>query len=78
MVGYYDFELIFLYFYLVFYFWLCKVWKIDVIFYVGKYGNLEWLLGKSVVFSENCWLDLIFGFMLYLYFFIVNDLGEGI
>ena len=45
--------------------------------HVGKHGNLEWLPGKSVALSENCWPDLIFGPTPHLYPFIVNDPGEG-
>jgi len=77
MAGYHDPELIPPHFYLAFYFWLRKVWKIDAISHVGKHGNLEWLPGKSVALSENCWPDLIFGPTPHLYPFIVNDPGEG-
>lgn len=78
MVVYYDFDLVLLYGYLVFYFWLCYVYCVDVLLYVGKYGNLEWLLGKGVGLFVECWLDVLFGLLLNIYLFIVNDLGEGV
>lgn len=47
-LNYYVLDLELIFNYLVFYYWLRERFKIDVIIYVGKYGNLEWLLGKSV------------------------------
>lgn len=76
-MSYYDVDFVLLYVYFVFYFWLCDVYCVDVVIYFGKYGNFEWLLGKSVVLFDVCWFDLMFGLLLYLYLFIVNDLGEG-
>jgi len=63
--------------YLAFYCWLREAWRADAIVHVGKHGNLEWLPGKSVALSEECWPDLVFGPMPHLYPFIVNDPGEG-
>ncbi len=45
--------------------------------HLGKHGNLEWLPGKSVALSENCFPEAILGPMPNLYPFIVNDPGEG-
>lgn len=47
-LNYYVLDLELIFNYLVFYYWLRERFKIDVIIYVGKYGNLEWLFGKSV------------------------------
>jgi cobaltochelatase CobN len=63
--------------YLAFYWWLRDHFECDAIVHVGKHGNLEWLPGKSLALSEQCWPDLIFGPMPHLYPFIVNDPGEG-
>lgn len=63
--------------YLAFYFWLRKIYRASAIAHVGKHGNLEWLPGKSIALSENCWPDLIFGPTPHVYPFIVNDPGEG-
>jgi cobaltochelatase CobN len=64
-------------YYLAFYFWLRETFACDAIVHVGKHGNLEWLPGKSVALSAECWPDLILGPLPHLYPFIVNDPGEG-
>jgi cobaltochelatase CobN len=64
--------------YLAFYLWLREVFAADAIIHLGKHGNLEWLPGKSVGLSENCFPDAILGAVPNLYPFIVNDPGEGI
>ncbi|WP_315808756.1 cobaltochelatase subunit CobN [Pseudomonas sp. C9-3] len=63
--------------YLAFYFWLREVFGADALVHVGKHGNLEWLPGKGVGLSEECWPDAILGPLPNLYPFIVNDPGEG-
>ncbi|WP_435607281.1 cobaltochelatase subunit CobN [Pseudomonas knackmussii] len=63
--------------YLAFYFWLREVFGADAVIHVGKHGNLEWLPGKGVGLSEECWPDAILGPLPNLYPFIVNDPGEG-
>lgn len=63
--------------YLAFYFWLRTAFNCDAIVHVGKHGNLEWLPGKTIALSNECWPDLILGPLPHLYPFIVNDPGEG-
>ncbi len=63
--------------YLAFYLWLRKSFQVQAIAHVGKHGNLEWLPGKSVALSENCYPEAVFGAMPHFYPFIVNDPGEG-
>lgn len=63
--------------YLAFYFWLREAFGADALIHVGKHGNLEWLPGKGVGLSEECWPDAILGALPNLYPFIVNDPGEG-
>lgn len=77
MASYHDPDLVPPHHYLAFYYWLREVWRSDAFVHVGKHGNLEWLPGKSVALSDECWPDLIFGPMPHLYPFIVNDPGEG-
>ncbi|MGR3780280.1 MAG: cobaltochelatase subunit CobN, partial [Albimonas sp.] len=43
----------------------------------GKHGNLEWLPGKALALSRDCWPEAVLGPMPHLYPFIVNDPGEG-
>jgi cobaltochelatase CobN len=63
--------------YVAFYHWIRANFGANAIVHVGKHGNLEWLPGKSVALSENCYPEAVFGAMPHLYPFIVNDPGEG-
>ncbi len=63
--------------YMAFYQWVRETFKANAIAHVGKHGNLEWLPGKSVALSENCYPEAAFGAMPHFYPFIVNDPGEG-
>ena len=63
--------------YLAFYHWIRSQFGANAIVHVGKHGNLEWLPGKSVALSEECYPEAVFGAMPHLYPFIVNDPGEG-
>ncbi|MGG5870227.1 cobaltochelatase subunit CobN [Pseudomonas peli] len=63
--------------YLAFYCWLRRAFACDAVIHVGKHGNLEWLPGKSVGLSEQCWPSAILGPLPNIYPFIVNDPGEG-
>ena len=63
--------------YLAFYFWLRQTYGTHAVIHVGKHGNLEWLPGKGVGLSEQCWPDAILGPLPNIYPFIVNDPGEG-
>src|ERR1700733_2293269 len=49
----------------------------DAIVHVGKHGTLEWLPGKSVGLSGECFPDLLLEDMPLIYPFIINDPGEG-
>ena len=75
--NYHDPDLIPPHSYLAFYFWLRHCYQVDAIIHVGKHGNLEWLPGKGVALSNQCWPDIILGPMPNFYPFIVNDPGEG-
>ncbi|MGF1977434.1 MAG: cobaltochelatase subunit CobN, partial [Nostoc sp. CmiSLP01] len=63
--------------YLAFYYWVRECFGADAVVHVGKHGNLEWLPGKSVALSSNCYPEVAFGALPHLYPFIVNDPGEG-
>ncbi|MFB2880428.1 cobaltochelatase subunit CobN [Floridanema aerugineum] len=63
--------------YLAFYYWVRKHFGADAIVHVGKHGNLEWLPGKSVALSSNCYPEVALGAIPHFYPFIVNDPGEG-
>lgn len=60
--------------YLAFHAWLRGF---DAAVHVGKHGNLEWLPGKGIALSDECFPEAALGAMPNLYPFIVNDPGEG-
>ncbi|AXI61846.1 cobaltochelatase subunit CobN [Pseudomonas kribbensis] len=74
---YHDPDLVPPHAYLAFYFWLRQTYGAQGVIHVGKHGNLEWLPGKGVGLSENCWPDALLGPLPNIYPFIVNDPGEG-
>lgn len=74
---YHDADLVPPHGYLAFYFWLREVFAADALVHVGKHGNLEWLPGKGVGLSAECWPDAAMGPLPNIYPFIVNDPGEG-
>ena len=63
--------------YYALYRWLRDEWRADAIVHVGKHGTLEWLPGKGVGLSENCFPDALLADMPLFYPFIINDPGEG-
>jgi cobaltochelatase CobN len=52
-------------------------WNADAIIHLGKHGTLEWLPGKSVGLSENCYPDQLLADLPMIYPFIINNPGEG-
>lgn len=63
--------------YLAFYFWLRFSFKTNALVHMGKHGNLEWLPGKAIALSNECWPEVVIGPTPNAYPFIVNDPGEG-
>ena len=63
--------------YLAFYAWLREEFGALAITHMGKHGNLEWLPGKALALSAECFPEAAFGALPHLYPFIVNDPGEG-
>ncbi|QPN68677.1 cobaltochelatase subunit CobN [Synechococcus sp. CBW1006] len=63
--------------YLAQYLWLRQSFAAQVVVHVGKHGNLEWLPGKGLGLSSDCYPEWALGPMPHLYPFIVNDPGEG-
>ena len=62
--------------YVAFYLWL-RAQGLHALIHVGAHGTLEWLPGKSVALSANCWPDALTGSLPVIYPFIVNDPGEA-
>lgn len=62
--------------YVAFYLWL-RARALHALVHVGAHGTLEWLPGKSVALSGDCWPELLIGALPVVYPFIVNDPGEA-
>ena len=63
--------------YLAFYAWLREEFRAHAVLHMGKHGNLEWLPGKALALSEECFPEAALGPLPHIYPFIVNDPGEG-
>lgn len=63
--------------YYALYRWLRDDWGAHAIVHVGKHGTLEWLPGKGVGLSADCFPDALLGDLPLFYPFIINDPGEG-
>ena len=75
--SYHDAALVPPHGYFAFYAWARLAFKADAIVHMGKHGNLEWLPGKALALSEDCFPEAVLGPLPHLYPFIVNDPGEG-
>src|SRR5690606_29218663 len=62
--------------YVAFYLWL-RSQGLHALIHVGAHGTLEWLPGKSVALSAECWPEALTGPLPVIYPFIVNDPGEA-
>lgn len=62
--------------YVAFYLWLAQQGARALI-HMGAHGTLEWLPGKAVALSGDCWPAALLGAMPVIYPFIVNDPGEA-
>lgn len=63
--------------YVGFYRWIENIFKADVIVHVGTHGTLEWLPGKEIALSRDCYSDIAIGTLPHLYVYNVAVVGEG-
>lgn len=63
--------------YLAHYRWIRDVFQADAVIHVGKHGSLEWLPGKALGLSEDCYPDLAIMELPNIYPYIINDPSEG-
>jgi cobaltochelatase CobN len=75
--SYHDPDLVPPHFYLACYGWLRQAFGAQAVIHLGKHGNLEWLPGKALALSADCYPEVALGPLPQLYPFIVNDPGEG-
>ncbi|HWR40454.1 MAG TPA: cobaltochelatase subunit CobN [Patescibacteria group bacterium] len=63
--------------YVATYRFLEDIWGADVLVHVGTHGNLEFLPGKSLGLSENCYPELTLGTLPHLYIYNTDNPPEG-
>jgi cobaltochelatase CobN len=57
--------------------WLRETLGCHAIIHVGAHGTLEWLPGKTVALSQNCFPEIVTGGLPVIYPFIVSNPGEA-
>ncbi len=60
-----------------FYTYLENIFKADAVVHVGTHGALEFMPGKQVGLSAECWPDRLIGELPNLYIYSVNNPSEG-
>jgi cobaltochelatase CobN len=63
--------------YLAHYRWIRDVFGADAVIHVGCHGSLEWLPGKALGLSGECYPDLALADLPNIYPYIINNPGEG-
>ena len=63
--------------YIAYYRWIREVFQADAMVHVGKHGTLEWLPGKGIGLSNECYPEVALGDLPLFYPFIINNPGEG-
>jgi cobaltochelatase CobN len=75
--GYHDTSVPPRHAYVALYAHLREIEKIDALIHLGAHGTLEWLPGKALALSTDCWPEAVLGPMPVIYPFIVNNPGEA-
>ena len=57
--------------------WLQHVAKVDALIHMGAHGTLEWLPGKAVALTAQCFPEIVTGCLPVIYPFIVTNPGEA-
>ncbi len=76
--GYHDMSCPPRHAYVALYAWLRETEKIDALVHLGTHGTLEWLPGKALALSAECWPEAVLGPVPVIYPFIVNNPGEAV
>ena len=57
--------------------WLRHVVKVDALVHMGAHGTLEWLPGKAIALTAECFPEIVTGPLPVIYPFIVSNPGEA-
>jgi magnesium chelatase subunit H len=63
--------------FIAFYTYINKVLNADALIHVGTHGAMEFMPGKQVGLSAQCWPDRLVGELPNLYIYSVNNPSEG-
>lgn len=63
--------------FMAFYTYLSQVLNVDAVVHVGTHGALEFMPGKQVGLSGECWPDRLIAELPNLYLYSVNNPSEG-
>src|SRR5258708_3930220 len=76
--GYHDISIPPRHAYVALYAWLREQGQVDALIHLGTHGTLEWLPGKALALSAECWPEAVTGPLPVIYLFIVNNQGEAV
>ena len=57
--------------------WLRHVAEVDALVHMGAHGTLEWLPGKTVALTADCFPEIVTGALPVIYPFLVSNPGEA-
>jgi cobaltochelatase CobN len=57
--------------------WLRHVAEVDALVHMGAHGTLEWLPGKAIALTAECFPEIVTGALPVIYPFIVSNPGEA-
>lgn len=63
--------------FMAFYVYLSQIFKADAVVHVGTHGSLEFMPGKQLGLSSECWPDRLIGELPNIYLYSVNNPSEG-
>ena len=75
--AYHSTDLVCPYQYLAYYRYLEHVFGANIIVHVGTHGTIEWLPGKEIALSSDCYPDIAIGDLPNIYPYIIDVPGEG-
>jgi magnesium chelatase subunit H len=63
--------------FMAFYTYLARVLEVDAVVHIGTHGALEFMPGKQIGLSGDCWPDRLIGELPNIYLYSVNNPSEG-
>ena len=75
---YHSTDLVCPYQYLAYYRYLEHIFGANIVVHVGTHGTLEWLPGKEIALSADCYPDIAIGDLPHIYPYIIDVPGEGV